>query len=189
MSDFKNYLVPPVIQALGPEKVREFQEFCEQTKDEFRDKTDEIFWTHVGAKFRVHINPESVAFANSGVQDVGKMAIEELKNQIDAALEGSARMISGSKAVKDFRFAPHMGRALASLTDPKVNALVKSFFELKRELVSTLFELHKKQAHADGYVLPVDLLEASGLGPCRGCLKEKARPNNSFKPKPLRGSA
>jgi len=172
-ADFSNYLVPPAIKALGEDKVAEFQEFCEQTKKEFEGKSDEVIWTHVGVKFRVTINPESVLYANSGIQDVAGMTISELQQQIRGTVEDSLRMIGGdnSRTIKNFRYAPHMQKALSNITNPDVKSVVEQFFKLKWKLINTLFELYKKQAHADGYVLPVHLLQASGLEPCRGCWK------------------
>ncbi len=93
-ADFSNYLVPPAIKALGEDKVTEFQEFCEQTKKELEGKSDEIFWAHVGAKFRVTISPESVLYANSGIQDIAGMTVSELQQHVRAAVEESLKMIN-----------------------------------------------------------------------------------------------
>lgn len=172
-ADFTNYLVPPEIKALGEEKIIEFQEFCEQTKQEFDGKSDDVFWAHVGAKFHVRINPKSVLYANSGIKDVSGMTISELQGQIRETVEASLKMLDGENGatIKNFRYAPHMQRALSNIGNPDVKNFVQEFYKLKLQIVNNLFELYKKQVHADGYVLPVHILRFSGLDPCRGCWK------------------
>lgn len=90
-ADFINYLVPPEIEARGPQKVREFQEYCAQLKKELEGKSDDVFWMRVNAKFHIHTSPEQVHYENSGVQDVSAMPIVELQEKIRETVDASSR--------------------------------------------------------------------------------------------------
>lgn len=173
-SDFKNYLVPPVIEVLGEEKVKEFQLYCESTKKDFEGKSDEIFWLHVGARFKVQIAPESVLYHNSGIQSLEGMTILELRNKINDALNKSLDMINSeeiSRVIRQYRYAPHMQKALQSISINEVKENVQKFYSLKTDIINSLLELYKKENNSDGYELPVSLLEDCGFEPCKGCWK------------------
>ncbi len=169
-SDFSNVLIPPEVQGLGEEKLKEFQEFCDQNKKKFND-SPKAFWDDVSTRFRVQVTPQSVLFSNSGVQDVGNMTIEELRQQVNDKLLKSLHLIDSDNAVKNVRYASYLKPELAMLNDPEVKSVVMSFFDLKHQLIDAIFELYKKQVHADSYMLPVDFLKAAGLDSCRGCWK------------------
>lgn len=176
-SDFKNHLVPAAIEALGPEKVAEFQEYCEKIKKDYEDKPEDVFWAQVGAKFRVHISPQSVEYENSGVQDVKKMTVSELKDHIDHSFSQCLAMLESEncgRTLKQFRYAPHVERALGKVNDADLEQSVKEFFNLKWKVIDLLFELYRKEADENGYVLPVDLMASMGLEPCKGCSKQLA---------------
>ncbi|MXS79536.1 hypothetical protein SAMN05216317_12716 [Nitrosomonas eutropha] len=173
--DFTNYLVPPQISARGAQEVRKFQAFCEQTKKELKGRPDDVFWARVGAKFHIQINPQSVCYENSGVQGVSAMTIAELQQQIRKTVDVSLDMQNGDDGavIKRVRHAPHIQKALACTADPKRRAIVEQFFTLKRQLINLLFELYRKQMRVVNHVLPIHLLQASGLEPCRKCWGER----------------
>ncbi|BBL34618.1 hypothetical protein Nstercoris_00857 [Nitrosomonas stercoris] len=170
-ADFINYRVPPEIKARGPQKVREFQEFCEQLKKELEGKSDDVFWARVNARFHIHARPEQVRYENSGVQDVVSMPIAELQEKIRETVDASQEMQNGKDGavVKNFRYAPSRKKAFAYISNPEQRKIVEQFFKLKWQLIDLLFELYRKQAGAVDYVLPLHLLQASGLEPCRKC--------------------
>jgi len=170
-ADFINYRVPPEIEARGPQKVREFQEFCEQLKKELEGKSDDIFWARVNARFHIHARPEQVRYKNSGVQNIVAMPIAELQEKIREAIDVSQEMQNGKDGftIRRYRYAPHQQKALACISNPEQKEIVKQFFTLKWQLINLLFELYRKQAGAVDYVLPLHLLQASGLEPCRKC--------------------
>lgn len=173
-SDFKNYLVPPVIEALGEEKVKEFQLFCESTKKDFEGKSDEIFWLHVGARFNVKITPQSVLYHNSGIQNLEDMSILELEDKINDSLDKSIDMIRNeeiSRIIRQYRYAPNMQKVLESITDDEIKETVKVFYRLKMDIVNTLLEFYKKQNNSDGYALPISLLKDCEFEPCKSCWK------------------
>lgn len=177
-SDFKNYKVPAEIEALGPEKVREFQQFCEANKRELEEKSDDVFWAHVGARFRVRINPTKVSYANSGTRDVRGMTVSEIQDLVSEAIKEAAAMTSHSSfgpLLRGVRYAPHRDKALLAAKDDEARRFIASFFNLKWSVISYLFELYKKQSGAEGYVLPVNLLLAADIEPCRACLGSDGR--------------
>lgn len=171
---FSNYLVPQEIKQLGDDKIKEFQDFCESTKEEFRDKREDVFWAHVGAKFRVHIRPEAILYDNSGVQDVSQFKVDELRNNINSQIDnivGLANTPDGAVAMKSYRYAPATQRVLSQIHDSEMAAIVKQYFRAKREIISSLFEMYKKQANVSDCALPVPILRACGLEPCSACVK------------------
>jgi len=173
-SDFKNYLVPPVIEALGADKVAEFQEYCADVKWDYENKPADIFWAQVGVKFRVSINPETVEYENSGVQDVAKMTIDHLRNQIDESFSQCLAMLESEdsgKVLTQFRYAPHLDAALRNISDAnaKLKKTVEEFFKLKWSIIDMLFELYKKECSETHYILPIDLMTSLGLEACKGC--------------------
>lgn len=174
-SDFTNYRVPPEIESLGADKVREFQEFCENNKREFQEKSEDVFWAHVGARFRVRINPAKVNYANSGVRDVRDvrgMTVDQIVSLVVETIKEAAGMVDHplyAQAVRRVRYAPHREKALAAIGDDDARKVVGNFFNLKQNVINYLFELYKKQSCADGYVLPVNLLLAADIEPCKAC--------------------
>lgn len=170
-ADFINYLVPPEIEARGPQKVREFQEYCAQLKKELKGKSDDVFWMRMNAKFHIHTSPEQVHYENSGVQAISAMPIAELREQIRETVDTSQEMQNGKDGfiIKRYRYAPHQQKALACISNPKQKEIVKQFFTLKWQLINLLFELYRKQADSVDYVLPIHLLQASGFEPCQKC--------------------
>lgn len=171
-SDFTNYKVPPEIEVLGPDKVREFQKFCENNKHELQEKKEEYFWAHVGAAFRVKINPAKVNYANSGIRDVRGMTISQIESLVTETIKEAVGMVSHplyGQAVQRVRYAPHREKALAAIGDDGARKFVGSFFNLKQNVTNYLFEMYKKQSGADGYVLPVNLLLAADIEPCKAC--------------------
>lgn len=170
-ADFINYRVPPEIEARGPQEVREFQEYCEQLRKELEGKSDDVFWARVNARFHIHARPEPVRYENSGVQAIAAMPIAELQKKIREAIDASQEALNGKDGavVKNIRYAPSRKKALAHISNPEQIEIAEQFFKLKWQLVNLLFELYRKQAGAVDYVLPLHLLQASGLEPCRKC--------------------
>lgn len=172
-SDFKNYLVPPVIKALGPDKVAEFQDYCADVKWDYEEKSADIFWAQVGARFHVSINPQTVEYENSGFQDVAKMTVDHLRAQIDESFSQCLAMLESEdygKVLNQFKYAPHVDKALHNVSDTKLKESVREFFKLKRSIVDMLFELYKKESSKLDYILPVDLMTSIGLEACKGCI-------------------
>lgn len=171
-ADFSNYLVPPAIEALGEDKVKEFQEYCEAHRKKFDGKPDDVFWAHVGIRFNVHISPEKVLYGNSGISDVEKIGVDELHKSINETISQLLSLIgntSKASALTNLRYAPNIKIALSSVQDEKAKEEISEFFRLKAGLANYLFELYKKQAGYNSYILPMTLLKACGLEPCKGC--------------------
>ncbi|WP_421228270.1 hypothetical protein [Aeromonas enteropelogenes] len=175
-SDFSNYLVPPAIKALGEEKIKEFQEFCESTKKEFEGKTDDVFWAHVGIKFGVTVTPTQINYNNSGVHEIDKMSIKELQDHINEKLEHSLKMFhdkSASEILLNVRYAPHIPSAIDKMKNisDDIKTIVNEFTKTKMDIINSLFVLYEKQAKTEGYILPVELCAKCGLEPCKACWK------------------
>lgn len=173
-ADFSNYLVPPAIKALGEEKVREFQEFCESHKKEFEGKPDDVFWARVGVKFNIHINPERVDYYNSGIENIEKISIDDLREKINETISTLLWFLeSGPKknTIIAFRYAPSIKFALSKIQDEESKNEIMEFFKLKANLANFLFELYKKQSGRNSYILPITLLNACGIQACKGCFR------------------
>lgn len=171
-SDFVNYLVPPEIKVLGPEKVVAFQRFCEDNKRIFREKSPDVFWAHVGAHFKVSIRPKPVQYGNSGISNSDRMTVDTIKARIEEVLAQAHTMLDDDVAnglLKRFRYAGKWKQALAQVDDATAKALVEKFFDLKRDLLNLLFEFYKKSQGVEDLALPADLLNLGGLAPCKVC--------------------
>lgn len=171
-SDFSNYLVPPEIKVLGDEKVREFQEFCEAHKKEFQDKEPDLFWNRVSIRFKVHLQPQPVNYLNSGIQDLKLMSLDELKKHIADKITSAISMIEDEKGggiVKSHRFAPKIKKKTETIKNERDRDKLLRFAEIKNNIISAITEFYKKDVDADGYILPVALLEAAGLERCKAC--------------------
>jgi hypothetical protein len=172
-SDFINYRVPPEIEKLGNEKIQQFQEFCEANKALLQEDDSEKFWRHVGAHFRVPIsNASKVQYANSGIQELRELSVEQLKNAIENLLDEAIAILEDGTAgaqVKKVRFATGKKKAFSSLKDPRIIASVGRLFDLKLKIFDALLELYLKQAGAKDFLLPEAILRQVGLEPCKGC--------------------
>lgn len=171
-ADFSNYLVPPAIKAMGDDKVREFQEYCETHKKEFAGKPDDVFWVHVGLRFNVQITPERVNYDNSGIENVEKLNVDDLRERINETISNLLGLLESEPrkdAVLNLRYAPNLKAALSNIQDENSKKDVTEFFQLKSDLASFLFELYKRRSGHNSYILPVTLLKACGLEPCKGC--------------------
>lgn len=171
-ADFINYLVPPEIKAQGADRVRAFQQLCEEKKTLLKDKPY-AFWAHVGAEFGISSQPRRVQYTNSGVHELAQgLDLNELQLRIDDAIAEAEGMIApglDGGVVANNRYAPNPKRVLASVDDPLARELVQKFFDLKRDLLDLLFEFYRRESGNADLFLPVVLLEAAGLAPCRGC--------------------
>lgn len=171
-ADFINYLVPPEIKAQGADRVRAFQQLCEEKKALLKDRPD-AFWAHVGAQFGISSQPRRVQYTNSGVHELAQgLDLNELQLRIDDAIAEAEGMIApgvNGGVVASNRYAPNPKRVLASVDDPLARELVQKFFDLKRDLLDLLFEFYRLESGNADLFLPVALLEAADLAPCRGC--------------------
>lgn len=173
---FINYEVPAEISALGEGKVREFREFCEAEKRYFEGKSDDVFWAHVGARFKVRISPKKVVRENSLPVEIEKMSIAELQALINENIAQAVAIVEGdaSGTMDRLRYASNVQYAQRVLqregvAEGKVYFMVKKFFYLKFLIVNSLFEIYRKQSVFGGCVMPVHLLHACGLEPCKAC--------------------
>ena len=172
-SDFFNYLVPPTISALAEDKIRDFKDLCESHRKSLGEFND-AFWARVGLKFNVHIAPEHVDYKNSGITNIEKMSIEFLLIKINENIEKNLKAVEGNgsgRPLQRLRYAPSLKFALTKVSNEEEVAEIKNFFKSKSDLIEMLFELYRKQAKYNEYILPVHLLKTCGLEPCRGCWK------------------
>lgn len=168
-SDFVNYLVPPAIKALGDEKVKEFQSYCESHKKDLSGKPDDIFWFRVGVKFKVHINPHEVHYINSGIEEVKGMTVAELQTHINSCIGSILSSLLDNNSLTKYRYARNVNTALSQVSDEDIKPRVADFFNKKSNLINALFELYAKEANNNGYILPVKVLNACNLEPCKVC--------------------
>jgi len=172
-ADFQNYKVPEEIKRLGDDKIREFQQFCNDNRTLLRSDDAAKFWRHVGAHFRVHIKSVvEVRYANSGVQGLGELTVVQLRERINALVDEAIAILQDDalgRRVRERRYASTKERALAGLHELDAKAAVNRLFELKRQIVDALLEMYFKQAGATGFLLPEEILRQAGLEPCRGC--------------------
>lgn len=175
MASFENFRVPPEIELMGPEKVREFQEFCERKWPSYRDKPLDIFWAYVGAQFRVSINPTKVSYSSTDYSGyVGDMSETELLEEIHSEADKLRNHIE-SNELSGYRYAPP--RHLYSLTNnPALDGPRRQVFlellKLKKAIKMLVFNFHRIELEMPEGLLSDELLEALGFLPCKVCCSE-----------------
>ncbi|SPB14312.1 hypothetical protein NOV72_01562 [Caballeronia novacaledonica] len=176
-SDFLNFLVPPEIEAQGHDKVREFQEYCEENRKELYKEPNDAFWAIVRIKFKIKNTPKQISILNSGVHDLGDISVEDLQAAIDKSIKEANRMLHDPHAgasIRAVRYARHINVALSSLTersltDESIEKTVRAFFDTKWKIINSLFDLYVKQSGLRSFVVPLTILKSASFEPCRGC--------------------
>lgn len=169
---FENFETPPEIAALGPEKVSEFQVFCDKEWPKYSDKPIDLFWANVGSHFGVPINPKAVSYAsNEGPESVADQSEVELMEEIHRDVD-RLRKYASSTGLTGYLYAP--AKRLYSLTkDPEVDAARRQGFlellKLKKAIKMLVFNFHRIELEMPEGLLSDELLEALGFLPCKAC--------------------
>lgn len=165
---FENFETPPEIARLGPEKVSEFQIFCDNEWPRYKDKPIDIFWAHVGSHFGVAINPREISYtSNREGWTVDNVTMEQI-------LEGAdkLRTHAESNRLTGYLYAPP--RTIYLLTkDPKQTVSRQNAFmellKLKKAIKMLVFNFHRIELEMPEGLLSDELLEVFGFLPCRAC--------------------
>lgn len=172
-ASFNNFETPPEIAALGPEKVSEFQVFCEEEWPQYKDKPIHLFWANVGSHFRVGgINPKAVSYVSheqpeSVTDQTEAELIEEIQGGCDK-LRNHAR----ATGLAGYLYAP--AKTLYSLSkDPELDAdrrqALLEILKLKKAIKMLVFNFHRIELEMPEGLLSDELLEALGFLPCKAC--------------------
>lgn len=171
-ASFENFETPPEIAALGPEKVSEFQVFCDKEWPQYRGKPIDFFWANVGSQFGVSINPKAISYASSeGPESVTDQSESELMEEIHRDVD-RLRNYAQSTGLTGHLYAP--AKRLYSLTkDPGVDAARRQAFleilKLKKAIKMLVFNFHRIELEMPEGLLSDELLEALGFLPCKAC--------------------
>lgn len=171
-ASFENFETPPEIAELGPEKVSEFQIFCDKEWPQYKDRPIDIFWAHVGSHFGVPINPKEVSYASQeGPESVRDQSESELLEEIHGGAE-KLRNYARSTGLSGHLYAP--AKRLYSLSkDLEVDAARRQAFlellKLKKAIKMLVFNFHRIELEMPEGLLSDELLEALGFLPCKAC--------------------
>lgn len=171
-ANFENFETPPEIAELGPEKVSEFQVFCDKEWPQYKDKPIDHFWANVGSQFGVSINPKAVSYASrEGPESVTDQSESELMEEIHRDVE-RLRKYARSAGLSGHLYAP--AKRLYSLTkDPEVDGARRQAFlellKLKKAIKMLVFNFHRIELEMPEGLLSDELLEALGFLPCKAC--------------------
>lgn len=172
-ASFDNFETPPEIAELGPEKVSEFQVFCEKEWPRYKDRPIDHFWANVGSHFGiVGINPKAVSYASQErPESVTDQAEAELIEEIQGGVD-KLRDHARSTGLTEYLYAP--AKRLFSLTkDPEVDAARRQAFleilKLKKAIKMLVFNFHRIELEMPEGLLSDELLEALGFLPCKAC--------------------
>lgn len=169
---FENFETPPEIEQLGPDKISEFQEFCEREWPQFKDKSIDIFWAHVGSQFRVSISPKRVSYTSQeGPESIQDRSEAELLEEVHREADG-LRQYAKSNDLGRYIYAPP--RQLYSLAkDPALDVARKQGFvellKFKKAIKMLVFNFHHIELQMPEGLLSDELLEALGFLPCKAC--------------------
>jgi hypothetical protein len=173
---FENFETPPEIKALGPDKVGEFQDFCDQEWSRYKDKPIDRFWAQVGVHFGVSINPKKVSYASNGDPvSVGDLGETELMEKICEGVE-SLRSHAESTELTGYLYAP--AARLYSLAkerevDEARRQALLELMKLKRAIKMLVFNFHRVELDMREELLSDELLEALGFLPCKACCRAR----------------
>lgn len=171
-ASFENFETPPEIEVLGPEKVREFQQFCEKEWPNYKNKPIYVFWVHVGSHFKVEINPKPVSHASKEPPEIvvnlsEAELIDEINRDVDRLLK-----YARSTGLTGHLYAPAK-KLYAFTKDPKVDPTRKQAFlellKLKKAIKMLVFNFHRIELEMPEGLLSDELLEALGFLPCKAC--------------------
>ncbi len=171
-ASFENFETPPEIAALGPEKVNEFQVFCDKEWPQYRDRPIDHFWANVGSQFGVSINPKAVSYVSSerpeSVTDRSETGLmEEIHKDADRL-----RTYASSNGLTGHLYAPAK-RLYSHTKDPEIDAARRQAFleilKLKKAIKMLVFNFHRIELEMPEGLLSDELLEALGFLPCKAC--------------------
>ena len=171
-ASFENFETPPEIAALGPEKVSEFQIFCDKEWPQYKDKPIDLFWANVGSQFGVLINPKAVSYASrEEPESVTDQSESELMEGIHRDVD-RLREFAKSTGLTDYLYA--RPKKLNELTKhPEIDdARRQAFLELlklKKAIKMLVFNFHRIELEMPEGLLSDELLEALGFLPCKAC--------------------
>jgi len=171
-ASFENFETPPEIAALGPEKVSEFQVFCDKEWPRYKDKPIDLFWANVGSQFGVSINPKAVSYASrEGPESVTDQSESELMEEIHRDVD-RLREYAKSTGLTGHLYAP--AKRLYSLTkDPEIDGARRQAFlellKLKKAIKMLVFNFHRIELEMPEGLLSDEILEALGFLPCKAC--------------------
>lgn len=177
-ASFKNFEIPPEIAALGPEKVSEFQIFCDKEWPQYKDKPIDHFWANVGSHFGIPIHPTEVSYASrEGPESVPDQSESELMEGIHRDV-GKLRTHATSSGLSGYLYAP--AKTIYSATkDPKIDATRRQAFlellKLKKAIKMLVFNFHRIELEMPEGLLSDELLEALGFLPCKACCRTQAQ--------------
>ncbi|HFL2038807.1 TPA: hypothetical protein ACXIGC_000169 [Stenotrophomonas maltophilia] len=171
-SAFENIETPAEITQQGPERVREFQVFCDLEWPKYKDGPIDRFWAHVGSRFRISSDPKQVSY-ESGESP------EAIHNQSEADIE--ARIQETADRVRDHAKSCRLGgylhappKTLYSLSknpdlEPGRKEAFRELLKLKKAIKMLVFNLHRIELEMPEGLLSDELLEALGFLPCKAC--------------------
>lgn len=175
-ANFENFETPPEIAQLGPDKISEFQDFCDREWPQYKDRPVDIFWAHVGSQFRVSISPKAVSYSSQeGPENVCDQSEAELMKEIHGGAE-RLRSYVKSKGLGGHLYAPP--KKLYSLTkDPGVDVARRQVFlellKLKKAIKMLVFNFHRIELEMPDGLLSDELLGALGFLPCKACCRAR----------------
>lgn len=175
-ASFDNFETPPEIAALGPEKISEFQAFCDKEWPRYKNNKIDVFWAHVGSHFNMpEINPKEVSLSSHE----GPMNVQdESETDLLAGIHRHIEYLHNhaiSTGITGHLYAP--AKTLYSFTkDPRVDlarrqALIE-LLKLKKAIKMLVFNFHRIELDMPEGLLSDELLEALGFLPCKACCPE-----------------
>lgn len=179
-ASFDNFETPPEIAQLGPDKVSEFQDFCDREWPRFKGKSIDIFWAHVGSQFHVSISPKEVSYASQeDPENVRDRSEAELLEEVRLEAE-RLRSYASSNRLSGHLYAPP--KHLYSLTkNPAIDVARQQGFvellKLKKAIKMLVFNFHRIELEMPEGLLSDELLQALGFLPCKSCCGREIGPD------------
>jgi len=164
-SKFQNLKIPPEIKHSG--RAYKFRDFCKKNMD-LLDNNPEEFYKKMDAVFILKNPPEYLEYANSGLQNIENMDLEQLCREMDNLLEDAKNFMNRNestyKTIKALGYGTHVVEEAKNPGNPLHTWHNKFKVNLKKFLKAYYRVKLNPELKFDG-----KLMEQIGFHPCSHC--------------------
>lgn len=187
-SSFENYKIPDQIINQGKEKIIQYRKWFKQNS--YLIDTPDIFEFRIQKKFKIKISINSVLHANSGIEQIDNLNLQELENKIDFYLSKAGQYFKNSsnekkEIIRKFQkitFLAYTDYEIKNnetrFSDKNIKLFLKQYDTHFKKPVKELLKQYYKVKYNPELKFEGELLEQLGFKPCKACLKKLDESNS-----------
>jgi hypothetical protein len=182
-SDFRNYEVPLEIQEMGAAEVEKFRKWFKENGCQNMKPTDYIYKLQLQFIYVKEINPKTIEYDNSGVEEKENYTIESLTGKIDKILKDADDYFEDNPMLRNliyryqkwtflaFTYGP-IKNNYSGFTDAELRDFLYGYDKVfKAPVKKYLVELYRLKFNPELQFEGL-LLERMGFRSCEACLHE-----------------